>query len=105
MPDPDATIHAATSSPEGPGMSRDVPIEHGDVVVVHGEHLEGAVPVGCDVGGDRLEPQSVADRVGQERLILHHRHTHAPIVECRAYRPSIGKSERPRNARSRGLSA
>ena len=73
----------------GPG---DVAVEHGDVVGVDAQQLERGVAVAGDVGGDRLEPQPVADGLGEVELVLDDQH-HAWL---RSYAPghigSIWKS-------------
>ena len=56
----------------------DVAIEHDHVVLVDGELLERSVAVAGDVRRDRLEPEPVADRLGEEELVLDDQHAHAP---------------------------
>src|SRR5690606_35744941 len=55
----------------------DVAVEHRDVVRVDAQEFQRGVAVARDVGGDRLESQPVAYRLREERLVLHHQHTHA----------------------------
>ena len=38
------------------------------------------VAVARDVGGDRLQPEGVADRLRQERLVLDDQYAHPPMV-------------------------
>nr|BFF16407.1 hypothetical protein GCM10025699_77100 [Microbacterium flavescens] len=53
-----------------------VAVQDGDVVGVHAEQLEGGVPVGRDVGGDRLEAQAVVDRSGHQGFVLEDQYAH-----------------------------
>jgi hypothetical protein len=60
------------------GRAGDVAVEHGDVVGVDPQQLQGCVPVTGGVGRDRLQAQPVADGLRQVGLVLDHQHTHAP---------------------------
>ena len=58
--------------------ARDVAVEHDHVVGVDRELLQRGVAVAGDVGGDRLETQPIADRLGEVELVLDDQHAHAP---------------------------
>jgi hypothetical protein len=60
------------------GRAGDVAVEHHEVVGVDAEQFQGGLPVPGDVGGDRLQPQTVPDGLGQVRLVLHDQYTHGP---------------------------
>ena len=59
------------------GRAGDVAVEDGDVVGVDAEQLQSGVAVAGDVGGDRFQPQPVADGFGQVGLVLDDQHAHA----------------------------
>ena len=59
----------------------DVAIEHRDVVAVDAQQLQPGVAIAGDVGGDRLQPQAVADRLRQAGFVLDDQHAHAPMLE------------------------
>ena len=81
------------------GRSGNVTIEHGDVVAVHAQQLQRECRRRRRVGRDRLQPQAVADGLGQERLVLDDQYAHAPMVGSRAYRRRIENRIRAGNAR------
>jgi hypothetical protein len=58
------------------GGAGDVAVEDREVVGVDAEQLQGGVAVAGDVGGDRLQPETVADGFGQVGLVLHDQHAH-----------------------------
>ena len=62
------------------GRAGDVAIEDGDVVGVDAQQFQRGAAVSGDVGRDRLEAQTVADRFGHHGLVLDDQHAHA--VRC-----------------------
>src|SRR5207237_4827298 len=68
------------------GRAGDVTVEDSDVVAVDAQQLERGVAVTGDVGGDRLQAQAVADRLGQVGLILDDQHPHALHARSSTYR-------------------
>ena len=62
------------------------------------QQLERRVAVAGQVGGDGLQPQAVADRLGEEGLVLDHQHAHAGDASECTYRRRIEKRIRGGNA-------
>ena len=73
MPLPEATMLSGDLVAGGAG---DVAVEDREVVGVDAEQFQGGVAVAGDVGGDRLQPETVTDGFGQVGLVLHDQHAH-----------------------------
>ena len=102
VPLPDATTWRATSSPDGPGMSRSSTAMSYALTASSSRALS---PSTRDVGGDRLEAQPVTDGAREEGLVLDDQHAHAPTLATRAYRGRMQICVRPCNAREPWLDA
>ncbi len=58
------------------GRAGDVAVEDGDVVGVDAHHVQSSLAVAGDVGGDRFQPQAVANGLCHERLVLDDQYAH-----------------------------
>jgi hypothetical protein len=77
------------------GGSGNVAVEHREVVRVHAEQLERRITVTGDVRGDRLQPQTVTDGLGQVRFVLHDQYPHAGSLGPGAVTPAYALSHTP----------
>jgi D-alanyl-D-alanine carboxypeptidase/D-alanyl-D-alanine-endopeptidase (penicillin-binding protein 4) len=64
--------------------TRQVPVQHHDVVPGHQGHLVSRRSVGGDVDGEPLAPQPARDGLGQGLFVLDHEHPHVRTSRCRA---------------------
>lgn len=71
------------------GRPGDVAVQHGDVVGVDAQQLQGGVAVTRDVRRDRFEAQAVADGFCQIRFVLDDQHAHGSMLRVGTYRRRI----------------
>jgi hypothetical protein len=76
------------------GRPGDVAVEDGEVVGVGAEQLERGGAVAGDVGRDGLQPETVADGLRQERLVLHDQHPHLAKPKERGISPAYASRYR-----------
>ena len=70
------------------GPAGQIAIQHNHVIVVDGGLLQRQLPVIGDVHRQRVAPQSVGDRVGQQPFVFHHQNAHQTIAPSCRVRPS-----------------
>jgi hypothetical protein len=71
--------------------SRNVAVEHREVVRVHAQQFESSVAVARDVSGDRAEAQAITDGFRHEWLVLNDQHTQGVMLTSRRMSSAYGK--------------